>query len=122
MKYCCILILSFTCCCVTAHAADAPGIRNNPFARPAFDLSVPRDEIDARSDDLPAAIDLRITMVADGERLAYVDGDVLRPGDSINGYTLTRVYEDRAIFRRAGKSLTVYVKPNLAEDDGESDD
>ena len=104
-------------------AADAPpGIRHNPFARPAFDISEVRELSDAGSADVPAVIDLRITMVADGERLAYVGGNVLRPGDAVNGYTLTHVFEDRAVFRRADKSITIYVKPDLAGDDEDSDD
>lgn len=96
-----------------AFADEPPGIRHNPFARPHFDTAIGTNFTDLETVG-PATIDLRITMVSSGERLAYVGGDVLRPGDVINGYTLAEVYEDRAIFTRADKPVTVYVKPDTA--------
>ena len=113
------LALGVTASAAALAAGGPPGIQHNPFTRPAFDASETREFVDSGPEDLLATIDLRITMVAAGERLAYVDGGVLRPGDTVNGYTLTHVYEDRAVFMRAGKSLTVYVKPDLAEDNAD---
>ena len=108
----------------TAAATDGPpGIRHNPFARPTFDAPDRSGRVDLEADDSTAtSIDLRITMVMDDKRLAYVGGKVLSPGDELDGYTLARVYEDRAVFTRADKTITVYVKPDLADDDDDPED
>ena len=107
----------------TAAATDGPpGIRHNPFARPAFDAPDRSGGVDTEAGDRAAAIDLRITMVMDDKRLANVGGKVLSPGDELDGYTLARVYEDRAVFTRADKTITVYVKPDLAEDNEDPQD
>ncbi len=56
-------------------------------------------------------------MVSSTSALANIEGQVLRPGQEINGYLLKRVYENRAVFERDGNELTVYVKPELEEND-----
>jgi hypothetical protein len=61
--------------------------------------------------------ELRATMVGLNNQLANVDGRILRPGDEVRGFTLLRIFEDRAVFSRGGKSVTVYVKPDMAEGD-----
>ena len=57
------------------------------------------------------------TMVAANERLANLGGRVMRPGDEAFGHKLMQVFEDRAVFTRHGKRLTIYVKPDLVEED-----
>lgn len=99
-----------------AQAAEPAPLTHNPFSRPPS--AVPRDIAPLIADDgTPQPIDLRVTMVASNDRLANVAGRTLRPGEEMRGYTLLRVYEDRAVFLRAGKELTIYVKPDLVEDD-----
>ena len=99
-----------------ALAAEPTPLEHNPFSRPPS--AVPRDVTPFIAEDGTAQdIDLRVTMVASNDRLANVAGRTLRPGDEMQGYKLLRVYEDRAVFVRAGRRLTVYVKPDLVEDD-----
>lgn len=98
------------------YAKDPAPLLNNPFTRPPSVVTVePRMSLAA--DGSIQVIDLRATMVVANKGLANVGGRILRPGDDAQGYTLLRVFEDRAIFSRAGKRLTVYVKPELVEDD-----
>lgn len=102
----------------TAGANDAPALRNNPFARPPSVASAPILS-DARSYGNASEIDLRATLVGSRDKLANVAGKTLRPGDEVQGYTLVQVFEDRAVFAREGNRLTIYVKPELEEDDEE---
>ena len=74
---------------------------------------------EARIDGDPSGLELRATLVGSRDKLANVAGKTLRPGDEIQGYTLVKVFEDRAVFARKGSRLTVYVKPELEEDDEE---
>ena len=99
----------------SALAAEPAPLAHNPFSRPPS--AVPRDVAPLINEDgTSQQIDLRATMVASNDRLANVAGRTLRPGDEMQGYTLVEVLEDRAIFLRAGKRLTIYVKPDLVED------
>lgn len=101
---------------VNLHAKEPLPLANNPFSRPPSAVTVqPRSSVAA--DGSIQVIDLRATMVAANNGLANVGGRILRPGDDVQGYTLLQVFEDRAIFSREGKRLTVYVKPELVEDD-----
>jgi len=97
--------------------ADEPTtLTHNPFSRPPS--AVLRDDRPVLAEDgTVRAIDLRATMVSSTDRLANVAGHTLRPGDDVQGYTLQQVFEDRAIFSRGGARLTVYVKPELVDDD-----
>ena len=58
-------------------------------------------------------------MVSSTGAFANIDGQVMRPGQEINGYLLKRVFENRAVFERDGNELTVYVKPELEENDAQ---
>ena len=91
-------------------------MRGNPFARPPSVVITPRLS-EPRVDGDPTGLELRATLVGSRDRLANVAGKTLRPGDEFQGYTLVQVLEDRAVFARAGKRLTVFVKPELEEDD-----
>lgn len=97
-------------------AKEPAPLANNPFSRPPSAVTrETRPSIAA--DGSIRQIDLRATMVAANSGLANVGGRILRPGDDTGAYRLLRVFEDRAIFLRDGKRLTVYVKPELIEDD-----
>ena len=94
-------------------AAEPPPLMNNPFSRPP----APLIRETARPDDEASTTPLVViaTMVSSTATLANIEGQVMRPGEEINGYLLKRVYEDRAVFERNGNELTVYVKPELEE-------
>ncbi|MDH5622023.1 MAG: hypothetical protein OEY74_08070 [Gammaproteobacteria bacterium] len=99
--------------------ADEPvSLLHNPFSRPPS-LIIRASNPVIEKDGTVRTLDLRATMVSKTDRLANVAGRTLRPGDEVQGYTLLQVFEDRAVFSRAGARLTVYVKPELVDDDEE---
>lgn len=92
-----------------------PTLRNNPFSRPPSDVIVD-DRVSVRTEEtVSSSLELQATMVGTVNRLANVGGRVLKPGDEIQGHVLVAVHERYAVFRRNGKNTTVYVKPQLAE-------
>ena len=113
------LLLIASCwlmCHSVAVTAEPARLAHNPFSRPPSASPSPPGDGASRS-RTPQVLDLRATMVATNTRLADVAGQILRPGDELNGYRLLQVFEDRAVFAIEGKHLTIYVKPELAEDD-----
>ncbi|MDJ0917715.1 MAG: hypothetical protein QNJ05_08120 [Woeseiaceae bacterium] len=101
-----------------ATAADVAALRGNPFTRPPS-APPPGSTVIASTDGPAPQIDLQATMVGAGQGLANVAGRVMRPGQSIEGLTLVKVYEDRAVFLHNGERLTVYVKAHLNESEDE---
>jgi len=99
-------------------AGEPVSLLHNPFSRPPSLITLASSPVVA-ADGTVRVFDLRATMVSTTDRLANVAGRTLRPGDEVQGYTLLQVFEDRAIFARAGARLTVYVKPELVDDDEE---
>ena len=98
-------------------ASDPQELRHNPFSRPPSERTITEPSVDGNTNAVAPAIDLRATMVAAKDRLANIGGRILRPGDDVQGYSLRQVFEDRAVFVREGKELTIYVKPDRMEDD-----
>ncbi len=100
----------------TAVASEPPPLEHNPFSRPPSQVRIDDGRVETV---LRAATELVVTatMVSSGERLAHVDGRVLREGEEIYGYRLLRIYEDKAIFERNGDTETVFVKPEQDEND-----
>ena len=98
-----------------ALCGEPPPLENNPFSRPP--APVIREEMRADANPTSTPLIVIATMVSTDSAFANVEGQVMRPGQEINGYLLKRVYEDRAIFERNGDELTVFVKPELEEDD-----
>ena len=96
--------------------ADPLELRHNPFARPPSVVTIVDREARRPQESSIEPVVLA-TLVASRDRLANVDGRILRPGDEIYGYTLVRVFENRAVFERQGNPITVYVKPQLEESD-----
>ena len=107
----CILVLSPAVC-----ATEPPPLEHNPFSRPPSQIPMGVDRVETL---LRPATELVVTatMVSSGERLAHIDGRVLREGEQIYGYRLIRIHEDKAIFERNGETETVFVKPERDEDD-----
>lgn len=95
-------------------AAEPLELRHDPFARPPSVVTV-ADREARRPQDSSLEPVVLATLVAPRNKLANVDGRILRPGDEIYGYTLVRVFENRAVFERQGNPITVYVKPQLEE-------
>lgn len=95
--------------------AEAPHeLENNPFSRPPSIAAVKIRPL-VSADGSVLELDLHATLVASDKRLANVAGHILRPGQEVDGYTLLQVFENRAVFSRDGRRLTIYVKPDLAE-------
>ncbi len=110
--------ISLVACALTAvsSAEEPPRLTHNPFARPPSAVEIPARPL-IRTDGTTLPLDLRATLVGVNDKLANVAGKVIRPGDDVDGYTLLQVFEDRAVFRKAGNRLTIYVKPGPEEDD-----
>ena len=76
------------------------------------------DRVSMRTEEtVSSSLDLQATMIGTANKLANVDGRILKPGDEIQGHVLVAVHERYAVFRRNGKNTTVHVKPQLAEND-----
>ncbi|MDH3533026.1 MAG: hypothetical protein OEO82_08855 [Gammaproteobacteria bacterium] len=99
----------------SGYAAEPPALKHNPFSRPPSAITLESRPL-ITADGSVQPLDLRATLVAATDKLANVAGRTLRPGDDVQGYKLLQVFEDRAIFLRDGKPLTVYVKPDRVED------
>ncbi len=100
-----------------AHAADEPpALAHNPFSRPPSEVIRSERGPIERGDDTGVALELQATMVGKVSELANVAGRILKPGDEIQGYVLVAVHEEYAVFKRDSRTITVYVRPNLAED------
>ncbi len=112
------LILGLLAASLDVSADEPRGLANNPFQRPDIaEIPQPVQVEENGSETVRPELDLRITLIAGRERLAKVGEKLLRPGDDVDGYTLVRVYENRAVFERRGKEITVRVKPGLLADD-----
>lgn len=100
--------------CCSASAAEPPPLANNPFARPPSASTLDTGRVDQNRS--ASGINLLATMVSSTDRLANVGGRIIRQGDEINGYRLLQIHENRAVFERNNTQLTVYVKPQLDQD------
>ncbi len=109
-------LICFLALCGTAAASEPPPLEHNPFSRPPSQVRTDDGRVETV---LRPATELVVTatMVSSAERLAHIDGRVLREGDDIYGYRLLRIHEDRAIFERNGETETVLVKPEQDEND-----
>ncbi|MGI9248493.1 MAG: hypothetical protein ACR2QI_05730 [Woeseiaceae bacterium] len=98
-------------------AGGPPRLSHNPFSRPSSEVTRDIPSPIERDDGDGVTLDLQATMVGNMSKLANVAGRILKPGDEIEGYLLVAIYEEYAVFRRDSNTITVYVKPHLAEDD-----
>jgi hypothetical protein len=102
-----LVTILLLCVCGSAWAADPlPAVRRSPFIAPArFVRSQPL---------LPAALPatvlhLRATMIARGWSMADVNGTMLTPGETIDGYRLLQVRENEAVFMKDGSRVVVSI-------------
>lgn len=100
-----------------AAADEPPALANNPFSRPPSDVIRDLGNAFGRDEAIGAELVVHATMIGSINRLANVDGRILKPGDEILGHELIEVSERYAVFERDGRSITVYVKPDMAEND-----
>lgn len=98
-------------------AAEPRPLRHNPFDRPLSIVPVRATPAEFADNLADRPLELRATMVGPGTRLADVGGRILEPGDSIGDYELVRVDEDRAVFVRHGKTVTLLVKSRPEDQD-----
>lgn len=98
-------------------AEEPPSLSHNPFSRPPSEVTAMVVPWVNGRDSVSLPLDLQATLVGGQDNLANVAGQIIRQGEEIQGHRLVKVYEDRAVFVREGKSLTVYVKPNLVDED-----
>ena len=117
-----VILVGLLAATTIARAAEPPSLAHNPFSRPPSERTVPDTRSPRSEDDGPVGLVLTATMVAGNDRLANIDGRVMRPGDEIEGYELLQVFEDRAVFDKNGRQLTVYVKPELVDDPVDNDE
>ncbi|MGB5579145.1 MAG: hypothetical protein WBM68_01150 [Woeseia sp.] len=96
-------------------ADELPEIRQNPFARPSSVVIADEEPRSFAETGTRTSLDLRATMVSDQGSLANVAGKVVSPGETVQGFTLLRVHEDRAIFDYQGERVTIYVRPQSDE-------
>ena len=93
-----------------------PALKNNPFARPPSEVLRDSPVEPGRTIGTTLTPQVRATMIGSVNKLANVDGRILKRGDEVDGYLLVAIHEQYAVFRRSGEDIKVYVKP-LAEDD-----
>ncbi len=110
-----LLLIVALLACANLVVAEPPPLSNNPFSRPPAPLI--RETARPEGDVSNTPLIVIATMVSSTGAFANIEGQVMRPGEEINGYLLKRVFENRAVFERDGNELTVYVKPELEEDD-----
>lgn len=101
----------------SVQAADPPPLRHDPFVRPHSLLASDSLSVAPGSFGSSSNIELRGTMVGAQGSLADVAGKIMRPGDSVGGLRLVRVFDDRAEFEFNGKRLMVYVRPRTENND-----
>jgi len=117
-----VLAVGFLCASLilpptVATADDAPPLVHNPFSRPSSEVTIIASRLSDSREDLATPIRLVATLVGSKEKLANVDGRVIRQGEEVDGFRLVEIHEDHAVFLRAGNRTTVYVKPDLVESD-----
>jgi len=104
------MVCSILFSAVVASATEPPALKHNPFARPSTEgFSESGNDASGRRQS-SEEFDLVATMVSKSSRLANVNGRIVRPGEEVAGFLLLRVLEDRAVFLKNRKQVTIYVR------------
>ncbi|NIA19504.1 MAG: hypothetical protein GWP07_03590 [Xanthomonadaceae bacterium] len=85
-------------------------LSRDPFAHPVLVPVVAPVKVKVKVDDVDdwkSKIHLQATMLTSKWAIANVNGKLLRPGESVEGYTLVKVMERKALFRKSGKEILV---------------
>jgi hypothetical protein len=94
-------------------AASLLTLKHNPFTRPQIPEPKPapiQAQVVRKAE--PVELKLTATMVSDTAPMIIVDGELLALGESIKGLKLVRVLEGKAVFVKAGKTLTFSIGGN----------
>jgi hypothetical protein len=94
---------------------------HNPFNRPAFTLAL-RSAGTPLAGQLPAALALRATLVAEGLMLANIDGEILAVGETHAGYRVAAISEGQAVLVKDGERLILDVYARQTASDVTNDD
>ena len=111
------MLLMATVPSLLAAADDPPELEHNPFSRPPSEAIASAPARGGAESVTGDPLQLQATMIGSVQRLANVDGRILRRGDEIQGHVLVAIHERYAVFERNGKRTTVYVKPLQADND-----
>ncbi len=100
--------LYFLClflCGQMASVTAEPQLRFDPFARPDLETLPKPIEVKLTKESVPEVWGARLnaTMRSGGHSLANVDGNIIAPGESIEGYRLIEVHERFAVFMKEDK-------------------
>jgi hypothetical protein len=99
-------LLALGSAALLAQEAVAP-LRRNPFSRPDYVVALTAAPVAEGGATSPVALELRATLVANGIRLANIDGEILAVGESYAGYRLVRIEEGRVTVRKDGERLVL---------------
>ena len=98
-------------------ADEPPALSHNPFSRPSSEVIRAESVVLESEDGSGPNIPLQATMIGSVNRLANVGGRILKTGDEFEGYRLVDIREQYVVFKKAGRPITVYVKPLLADNE-----
>ena len=91
-------------------------IAKNPFTRPGYTADRPLPATVEQRLEILEPLRLKATLIAGSKTLADINGEILAPGDEIQGHRLIRVNEGEAILRKDGDFLTLSVYDDTGED------
>jgi hypothetical protein len=106
------LILACLCCSV---GQGAEALTKNPFTRPGYtaDRPLPTNAEPPVVEFVP--LQLKATLIAGKQALANINGEILAPGDQIQGHRLIRVREREVVLSKNGERLTLSVDDDKEE-------
>jgi len=99
--------------------ANAQRLQRDPFQAPA-DLSDPTSVAGSSARPQAVEVEIRGILFAGGEALVNFGGEIIGPGEEVNGYRLLQVEEERAVFQRGDEIITLSLYPD-AEDERNDD-
>lgn len=91
-------------------------IVNNPFTRPGYTADRPLPTAMEPRPEIMEPLQLKATLIAGSRTLADINGEILAPGDEIQGHRLIRINEGEAVLRKDGTFLTLSVYDEKKED------
>ncbi len=109
------LLLSLATLVASAASASEP-IEKNPFTRPGYTADRPLPGPLQEQPEVLVPLRLKATLIAGPRALANVSGEILAPGDEIQGHRLVRVTEGRAVLIKEGRTVTLSVHDDSEED------
>jgi hypothetical protein len=95
---------------------DAQPPSLNPFSRPAFTAVFGQGGARVFV-STPPTLELRATLVTNGQALANIDGQIVAPGEVYEGHRIVRIEEGRIILLKDGERvlLDLYENPTRSD-------